>query len=207
MLNKEIIKQLYEDLGGHGFDHAERVHNLSMRIAREEKDVDLQIIDASAWLHDIARTKETKGECSCHAEEGAKMAESFLRKISFPEEKIPKIKYAILVHRFSKNIKAETKEAEILQDADRLDALGAICIARVFMYNGHRGLPLYEPGKKPDEHYHGQDSNAINHFYEKILKIKPSTFHTKLAQKIAEDRYRFLGEFLERFKKEWGGVL
>ena len=203
MINKEIIKQLYEDLGGHGFNHVERVHKLSMKIAEKEKNIDLQVIDAAAWLHDIARTKESRGECICHAEEGTKMAESFLKKINFPEEKIPKVKYAISVHRYSKNMKAETKEAEILQDADRLDALGAICIARVFMYNGHRGLPLYEPDKKPDKVYHGQDSNAINHFYEKILKIKPSTFHTKFAQKIAKERYKFLEEFLERFKKEW----
>ena len=128
-------------------------------------------------MHDIARIKESRGECNCHAEDGAKMAESFLKDINSPKDKISKVKYAISVNRFSKNIRAETKEAEILQDADRLDALGAICIARVFMYNGHRGLPLYEPDKKPDEEYHGQDTNAINHFYEKILKIKPSTFH------------------------------
>ena len=104
-----------------------------------------------------------------------------------------------------KQKKAETKEAKILQDSDRLDALGAICIARVFMYNGHRNLPLYNPKVKPDKHYYGQDSNAINHFYEKILKIKPEKFHTKTARKIARKRYEFILEFLKRFKKEWKG--
>src|SRR3989344_939226 len=87
---KEIIKQLYEDLGGDGFNDVERVHKLSMKITEKEKNIDLQIIDAAAWLHDIARTKESRGECICHAEEGTKMAESFLKKINFPEEKIPK---------------------------------------------------------------------------------------------------------------------
>lgn len=177
-----------------------------MSIVKDEK-ADIQIVDAAAWLHDIARHAEDSGEIECHAEEGAKMAKEILEKIDFPKEKIPTVVHAIAVHRFSKQKKAETKEAQILQDADRLDALGAICIARIFMYNGHRGLPIYEPGRKPDEHYHGQETNAINHFYEKILKIKPENFHTKKAREMAKERYDFIVEFLNRFKAEWEGKI
>lgn len=204
MLNKEKIKKLYKNLGGHGFDHVERVHRLAIKIA-EEENADLEVVDAAAWLHDISRTKEDEGKCECHAEDGAKTARGILEKENFPEEKIPDVEEAIKVHRFSKGKNAETKEAKILQDADRLDALGAICVARVFMYNGYRELPIYEPEVAPEKEYHGQDSNAINHFYEKILKIKPEGFHTKLAKKIAKERYEFIEEFLKKFKEEWEG--
>ena len=100
MLNKETIKEFYEKSVGHGFDHINRVHDIAIKIAKEEKDVDLQIVDAAAWLHDIARSREGKNGCKCHAEEGAKMAESFLKKINFPKEKISVVKHAILVHRY-----------------------------------------------------------------------------------------------------------
>jgi len=206
MLNKERVKKLYRDIGGHGFDHVERVHRMAMLLAKKEK-ADSQIVDAAAWLHDIARAKEDEMKCKCHAEEGAKIAERILKKINFPESKIECVRHAISVHRFSKNKKAKTKEAKILQDADRLDALGAICIARVFMYNGFKKLPLYSPERKPEKHYHGQETTAINHFYEKILKIKPSNFHTKTARKIAEKRYLFIEEFLRRFKAEWNAEI
>lgn len=205
MLKQKIIRNFYGNLGGHGFDHVVRVNRLAIIIAGNEKSVDTEIVDASSWLHDIARSKEDSGECECHAEEGSILAGNILREINFPKEKIPGVQYAIKVHRFSKNKPAETIEAKILQDADRLDALGAICIARVFTYNGYKERPIYDPNILPEKEYHGQETTAINHFYEKILKIKPSTFHTKTAQRIAEKRYQFIENFLEQFKSEWDG--
>lgn len=205
MLNKETIRKLYLNLGGHGFDHVERVHRMAIKIAKEE-NADLQIVDASAWLHDIARVNEDSGRCKDHAEEGAKLARPILKKFNFPEKKIKEVQHAIFAHRYSKKRTASTKEAKILQDADRLDALGAICIARVFTYNGYKKNPIYDPKRKPEKDYHGQDTTAINHFYEKILKIKPSTFHTKTAKKIAKERYDFIKLFLKKFKEEWHSV-
>jgi len=204
MLKEKIVKKFYKDLGGHGFDHVERVHRMALNIAKKE-DANLRIVDAAAWLHDIAHVREDEGKCACHAQEGAKIARKILKRMNFPESEIKAIGHAISVHRFSKGKKAKTKEAEILQDADRLDALGAICIARVCMYYGYRGKPLYEPKRKPKKYYHGQKTNAINHFYEKILKIKPETFHTETARKIARKRYSFIRQFLRKFKAEWKG--
>jgi uncharacterized protein len=202
MLELDSIKKFYKDYGGHGFDHVERVHKMAMMIAQKEK-ADLQTVDAAAWLHDIARAGEDEGKYKCHAEEGAKIAGRILGKMNFPKQKIGAIQHGISAHRFSKQIKAETKEAQILQDADRLDALGAICIARVFMYNGFKKGQMYDPKRKPEKHYHGQETTAINHFYEKILKIKPEKFHTLTARKIAKERYEFIVSFLKKFKSEW----
>lgn len=208
MLNKKQVEKFYKKNidGSHGFDHVERVHKLAMKIARNEKSVDLQIVDAAAWLHDTQRACEDLGKIKCHAEAGSKAAEKILNKLNFPINKISAVKHSIEVHRYSKQKKAETKEAKILQDADRLDALGAICVARVLVYNGFHKLPLYKPEVKPEKHYHGQHTTAINHFYEKILKIKPSNFHTKTARKIAKERYAFIETFLKKFKEEWNGI-
>jgi len=203
---REKVKTIMEKDGSHDFSHVERVYNLAMKIVEGEK-VDLDILKAAVLLHDIARNKENNGEVQCHAEEGAKLAREILLETHFPKEKIPLVQDCIKVHRYSKKLMANTKEAEILQDADRLDALGAITIARVFMYNGHRGNPLYEPEREPEEDYHGQETNAINHFYEKIFKIEPETFKTKKAKEIAKERYAFVKEYVERFIKEWKGEL
>ncbi|HLC57287.1 MAG TPA: HD domain-containing protein [Candidatus Nanoarchaeia archaeon] len=201
---REKSRSYHKDLGGHGFDHVERVYNLAVKLA-EKENADLEIVKLACLLHDIARVKEDNKECACHAEEGAKMAGQILKEADYPAEKIASIKEAIRVHRFSKGLKPLTKEAQILQDADRLEALGAICIARIFMYNGLHKLPIHIPGLEPEKEYHGQETTAINHFYEKILKIKPETFNTELAREIAKERYDFIVTFLEQFKDEWEG--
>ena len=201
---RENIKPYFESHKGHGFDHTERVYNLAIKISKKE-NADMDVVKIAALLHDIARMKEEENEEICHAEEGAKMAEKVLIEMNFPKEKTEKVIHAISVHRFSKGLKAETREAEILQDADRLDALGAIILARVFMRSGARGMIMYDPKIEPEKEYHGQDTNAINHIYEKILKIKPETFKTEKARKIAKKRYAFVEKFLKQFKNEWEG--
>ncbi len=201
---KEKIQPYFKDVGGHGFDHTERVYNLAMRLAKDEA-VDLKILRLACLFHDIARMKEEDGYDD-HAEEGAKIAEKMLRQENIPIGDIEHIKDCIMTHRCSRNIRPKTEEAKILQDADRLDALGAISIARVFMYNGLHKTPLYIPRLKPVKEYHGQATTAINHFYEKILRLKPETFNTEQARRIAGQRYNFVVAFLEEFKAEWEGV-
>jgi len=197
----------FDKSGSHAFDHSERVCNLSLKIA-EGEDVDLDVLRAAALLHDIARRKQGKGEVVCHAEDGSEMAKTILMETKFPKDKIEKVCHAITVHRYSKGLKAESKEAEILQDADRLDALGAITIARIFDYGGRMDRIIYDPKIKPTGYHHNKESNtSFNHFYEKILEIKPETFNTKKAQEIAKERYDYVKGYVERFLKEWNGEL
>lgn len=215
MLKKDFFKELkekvqpyFEEGGSHAFDHTERVYNLAIKIGKDEK-ADLDIIQAAAILHDIARLKEDNNEVKCHAEHGAKMAEKILEEMNFPENKIKNVSYAIKIHRHSKGIKSETKEAAILQDADRLDALGATTIARMFSTGGKLNRPLYNP-KIPligKIHPRYNMDSTIHGFYNKILKITPETFNTKEAKKIAKERYKFVEKFLDQFLKEWNGEL
>jgi len=206
---KKNIQPYFEKGGSHGFDHTQRVYNLALKLSKNKK-VDLEVIKASALLHDISRLKEDDNKIECHAEDGVRMAEKILRKMKFPEGKIEKVKHAIKVHRHSKRLKAETIEAEILQDADRLDALGAITIARMFSTGGKINRPMYNPkvpltSEKVSKGYYSD--STIHGFYNKILKIKPNTFNTEMAKKIAKERYKFVKEFVDRFLKEWKGEL
>ena len=194
----------------HGTHHPQRVlDNCLLIVNSNYEDIlgaDLDIIRASAILHDIARSKEDLGKVECHAEEGAKLAREVLGEFIFPKYKIDGVCYAIKVHRFSKGLKAETIEAKILQDADRLDALGAIAVARIFDDGGKKKRPMYNPDLKIKEYNHNSESeSSINHFYEKTLKIKPETFRTKKAQEIAKNKYKFVKDFVNRFIKEWNG--
>lgn len=204
---KEKVKEIIQEGdGGHDLDHLLRVYNNALLLSKGEL-VDLDVVKVSALLHDIARPLQDK-EKICHAEEGAKMATEILEKMNFPKDKIPKIASVIATHRYSKQLEPETKEAAIIQDADRLDALGAITIARIFAYGGKKNRLLHTPEISPMKVYDGSESSSgINHFYEKILKIKPENFHTKKAQEIAKGRSDFVKQFVERFEKEWGGEL
>ena len=202
---KREIMSYFEKTGSHSFEHTQRVYNLAVRLGKIE-NADVDIVKTSALLHDIARLKQDKGECVCHAEEGAKIARDLLMKTNFPKEKIDEVCYSIKSHRYSTGIKPKTKEAGILQDADRLDALGAIAVARIFNYGGKKEHPMHNPDLKIKEYNHNNESeSSINHFYEKIFKIKPESFHTKKAQEIAKNRYKFVKDFVDRFIKEWNG--
>ncbi len=201
---KKKIQPYFEKHGGHDFSHTERVYENAIKISKGE-NIDLDVVKAAALLHDIAREMEDTEKIKCHAKEGAKIAKKILRDAGFPKEKTEKVIHAIEAHRYSKNKKAETKEAKVIQDADRLEALGAICIGRIFRYGAKKGRPLYDPKIKPNKVYKSDAATSVNHFYEKILKIKPKTFKTKKARKIAEKRYRFVKNFVNQFIKEWEG--
>ncbi|MBD3249660.1 HD domain-containing protein [Candidatus Woesearchaeota archaeon] len=204
-LKKKILKY-YSD-SGHTFDHTERVYNLAVKIAKHEKDADMEVVKLSALLHDIARFKEKKDVC--HAEEGAKMAEEILNQEGYDRDTIKHVCDCISTHRFSKRLPPKTKEAAILQDADRLDALGAMIIGRVFSRGGIKGKPLYDPKIPPAKEYPSKVSGktCLNHFKEKSRLLKPKSFKTKEARKIAKERYDYLFDFVKRFEKEWRGEL
>lgn len=188
-------------LSHHDRFHTERVYNLAVRIA-EEENADLDVVKAAALLHDIARALEDEGKIDDHALEGAKMAREVLEDVNFPREKIPEVLHCIEVHRFRKGMEAGSLEAKILQDADRLDIIGAIGIARVFTRGGWGNKPIHDPTIPPKDKYDGRSLTSVNHIYEKILKVK-DTINTNTAKEIAEERHRFVEEFLERLLNEW----
>jgi len=176
--------------GTHDFGHVERVYNLCMRIGREE-GADLEVLALASLLHDIARPLEDAGKVEDHALEGAKIAKRFLLSLGYPEEKAEAVAHAIESHRFSKGPEPRTLEAKILSDADKLDAMGAIGVARVFMYSGEHGRGI---------------EASLDHFEEKILRLK-DLMHTETAKRIARDRHDFTVQFLERLRREIEGEL
>ncbi len=212
---KMISDSIYEEIkktsqssfkfSHHDKSHVDRVYNMAVRIAKEE-NADLDVIKAAALLHDIARAEEDEGHIVDHALEGAKRAKEVLVKVGFPNEKIAQVIYCIEVHRFKKGLKAESLEASILQDADRLDIIGAIGIARTFTRAGWSNLPIYDPLIPPKKTYDGESLTSVNHVYEKILKVK-DTVNTKTAKKIAVQRHKFVQQFLTRLLKEWKGEI
>jgi len=187
---REFARGFFEREGTHGFSHVERVFNLCLHIGREE-GADLEVLALASLLHDIARPLEDAGKVEDHALESARIARQFLRSLGYSEEKVEAVVHAIEAHRFSRGPEPRTLEAKILSDADKLDAIGAIGIARVFMYSGE----------------HGRDIEAsLRHFEEKILKLK-DLMYTETARRIAEDRHRFTEEFIERIRREIEGEL
>jgi len=181
--------------------HVERVYNLATRLAQEER-ADLDVVKAAVLLHDIARAMEDEGTIDDHAKEGAKMARKILEEVNYPEQKVADVIHCIEMHRFRKGLMPKSLEARILQDADRLDIIGAIGIARVFARGGWGNKPIYDPSVPPKAKYDGKSDSSVNHIYEKLLKIK-DTMNTKTAKKIAEERHRYVEQFLERLLKEW----
>lgn len=204
----ENIRERSEEffrLSHHSKFHVERVYNLAVRIAKEE-NADLDVVKAAVLLHDIARAMEDEGQIKDHATESAKMARKILEEVNFPKQKINKVIHCIEAHRFKRGMKAKTIEAKIVQDADRLDIIGAIGLARVFARGGWGNKPLYDPSIPPKEKYDGKSLSSVNHIYEKILKVK-DTINTDTAKEIAEERHKFVEQFLERFLKELKGEM
>lgn len=187
-------KSYFKEGESHEFDHTKRVLRNALTIA-ETEEVDLEVVHIAALLHDIMRSHEDLGKINCHAEEGAKEAEIILREFKFPEEKISKVLDSIKTHRLSKNLKPETKEGEILQDADRLDSLGALLVARSFSSAYIYNRPFYSE----------EGDNVIKFIKDRSEKLKPENFNTSKGKELAKERYDYSESFIERFIKEWSG--
>ena len=205
----DFVKKKLEGEGtGHDWWHAHRVHETAMSIAKGEKGADLYVVQLASLLHDIADHKFTKDDKA-----GQKMAEQFLKKQGVDDKTISHVSYIINNISYSGGAKAKvnTKEAMIVQDADRLDAMGAIGIARAFAYGGYAGKVLHNPVKPKDydsfEEYKNANalgSTSINHFYEKLLLLK-GKMNTETGRKIAADRHTFMEDYLDQFYAEWDG--
>ena len=203
-----FVKQQLENAeGGHDWFHIERVYKNSILIAQEE-DCDLTVVKLGALLHDIADSKFHDGDETI----GPKTARAFLESENVFEETINHVINIIENISFKGGNfenKFSSKELKIVQDADRLDAIGAIGIARTFNYGGFKNRALYDPSIAPNlnmskEEYKNSNSPTLNHFYEKLLLLKDK-MNTATGKKIALERHKYMENFLSQFYAEWEG--
>lgn len=190
---------------GHDWYHIERVWKLAKKIAAGEGGNTL-VIELGALLHDIADPKFHNGDETL----ALKISREFLESQNVDEHIIREVLY--IVQNISFKNRSEfpadpTKELKIVQDADRLDAMGAVGIARTFNFGGFKNNPIYDPDVPPNLHqtkdeYKKNNGTTINHLYEKLLLLK-DFMHTSAAKRMAEERHRFMLRFLEEFYKEW----
>lgn len=190
---------------GHDWYHIERVWKLSKKIA-EKESCDIEIVELGALLHDIADPKFHNGDETV----APKVATEFLQSLNFPSDRIEKVVFIINNISFKNRNEAPENlpiELKIVQDADRIDAIGAIGIARTFNFGGFKNNLMYDPNIPPQvgmskEEYKKSNGTTINHFYEKLLLLK-NLLNTDSAKEIAEERHQFMLSFLDQFYKEW----
>lgn len=203
-----VKKTLAEAEGGHDWFHIERVYKNAKLIANNEK-VDHFIIELGALLHDIADAKFHDGDESI----GPQKAKVFLKSLGVDKKSITHIENIIRFisykSSFEKGEKFSSPELKVIQDADRLDAIGAIGIARCFNYGGFKNRAIYDPSIEANtnmtkEEYKKSVAPSINHFYEKLLLLKDQ-MNTKTGKKIAEERHFYMENFLQQFFDEWNG--
>jgi uncharacterized protein len=201
-----VKKKLKNAEGGHDWFHIERVFKNAEILAASE-EVNGFIVALGALLHDIADSKFHNGDETI----GPRIARQFLHEQQVREDDILHVENIIKWISFKGGNTAQeirSPELDVVQDADRLDALGAIGIARTFNYGGHKGRPIFDPDVKPNlnmtkEEYKASSAPTINHFYEKLFLLK-DRMNTKTGKKLAEERHDFMVGFLEQFYKEWG---
>ena len=194
--------------GGHDWWHIYRVWNNAKLIAQKEK-AHLLTIELAALLHDIADSKFHNGD----EEIGPRIAGEYLRSINIDEDIVIHVQQIIRHMSFKSSFDEvifTSKELQIVQDADRLDAIGAIGIARAFNYGGFKGREIYNPQIKPDlnlskDAYKNSTAPTINHFYEKLLLLKDK-MNTQTGKAIAQQRHQFMEQYLEQFYIEWDGI-
>jgi len=220
---KTIVEKEMEGASpAHDINHVMRVYNLCLKLASYEPNVDVDILKTAALLHDIARTKEDKkGHIHVlnvdHAILGAEMSEKILRELAYSEEKIEQIKHCIAAHRFRSGVEPRTREAKILSDADKLDVLGAVGIARSFTIGGECGQKIYSDtpideytkenliGGKPNGRIKNPSKHASNLEFETKFKHIPDKLYTQKAREIAKRRLEYMKQFFERLKREIDG--
>ena len=205
MITLEEASHLYtENDTAHGFDHVLRVLALADRIGQAE-GADLEIVRTAALLHDVARTEEEGGGV-CHARAGAQRAREVLQ--GHPPEKVEAVAQAIATHRFREKSVPQTLEAQVLYDADKLDAIGAVGVARAYAISGQRGRRLWGP---VPTNYQGEaqgtpEHTAVHEFSFKLSRLKETLF-TPTAKAIAEERHRYMVEFFAQLEREVKGEL
>ena len=204
-----FVKETLKDAeAGHDWFHTLRVYNNARLIAKSES-VDLYIVALGALLHDIADSKFHNGDDTV----GPRVARKFLLQHNIDSFVIDSVIDIINNISFNKSLETNNKpnsiELDVVQDADRLDAIGAIGIARCFNYGGFKNRKLFDPSIKPNlkmskKEYKNSKAPTINHFYEKLLLLSDK-MNTKTGKKIAKERHQFMTEYLDQFHAEWEG--
>lgn len=202
-----IRERLGADSSGHDWYHVDRVRRSAMMIGTAE-GADLFVTELAALLHDVADWKFHSGDDDA----GPRVAGEWLASLNVDAQVIADVQQIIREVSFKGAgvpTKPSTLEGAVVQDADRLDAIGAIGVARTFAYGGHKGNPMYDPTSPATPHdsfesYKKNSGSTINHFYEKLLLLK-DRLNTATAKKIAAKRHHFMEEFLEQFYREWNG--
>ncbi len=209
-LLEELKAHFEKEATGHDFWHAQRVYKSALHIGSIE-NANLRIVEAAALLHDVADWKLEDDRRAA----GQRQMEAWLDRLGFTEAE-KKAVYHITENMSYKGgtnaDKTLSLEGKVVQDADRLDALGAIGIARTFAYGGSKGRPIHDPENGPVdafedfEAYKNNEGASLNHFYEKLLKLKV-LMNTETGREMAEERDAYMRAFLSRFFKEWEGEL
>lgn len=203
-----VKQELQQAEGGHDWFHIERVWKNAKTIAQSEK-VNTLIVELSALLHDIADSKFHNGD----EEIGPVKARMFLQSLNVETHTVKEIEEIIRNISFKGGKEKSayaSPELNVVQDADRLDAIGAIGIARAFNYGGYKGRELYNPSIPPNlnmtkEEYKTSTAPTLNHFYEKLLLLK-DRMNTATGKKMAEERHQFMEQYLKQFYSEWNGT-
>ncbi|MBC6608973.1 HD domain-containing protein [Hymenobacter sp. BT188] len=216
MDNREVVARTVDFIeakflnegSGHDWAHIKRIWQTSQALATQTPGVDPFVTELGALLHDVADWKFHAGD----EEAGPRAAREWLNSLGVEEAVIQRVEMIIREISF-KGVGVptpmSTPEGEIVQDADRLDAIGAIGVARAFAYGGHKGRPLHDPAVAPIAHdsfesYKQNTAPTINHFYEKLLHLQ-ERLHTPAARSVARQRHQFMEEFLAQFLREWEG--
>ncbi len=204
---EEVRRNFNKVRKSHDWEHTQRVFNLCLHIGRKE-GADLEVLKLAAVLHDIGREEqdESNGEL-CHAERGAFMAEEVLKKYNYPEITIDRIIHCIETHRFRGEKMPQSKEAKILFDADKIDAIGAIGIGRAFVFAGEIGAKVHNKDIDIEKtKSYTEEDTAYREFTVKLQKVKDRML-TEEGKRIAEERHKFMVDFFDRLNKEVEGEM
>ena len=185
----------------HDWYHVERVETLAERLLDHYENADERTVSLAVLLHDIGRTREDSGQIDDHAAWGAREARTLLREHGIGKERVEAVCHAVATHRYSTGKEPDSLEAKLLSDADNLDALGAVGVARCFTYGGERGQVIYDPTVPPEADDSAAGQSQYNHFHKKILGL-PERMYTDAGRQIADDRVAFVETFLDRFDRE-----
>jgi uncharacterized protein len=201
-IKKKVMRMLKGRDPAHDFHHVMRVYKNAKRIGRRE-GTNMDILLPAVLLHDLIVYPKGSTKSSKSSEESADLAENILRSYGYPQDQINQICYCIRVHSYSKRLVPASLEARILQDADRLDALGAVGIARTFSVGGSENRTIYNPNDPFCRSERDLDDMqwTLDHFQTKLLKLE-NFMHSQTAKKIAKERARFMKLFIRQLQKE-----